>query len=109
VAILSEFAVTLEATFVKRMDNLARLFKLSLSDANDCRDTIIEAIEILSTGQNLPTYLKDHVLEKEPWTGYNEFHVLDDLLVVYYKVDAKKRIRMITVTNHEELSSGKLP
>ncbi|MEB3364804.1 type II toxin-antitoxin system YafQ family toxin [Lactobacillus sp. R2/2] len=40
---------------------------------------------------------------REPWTGYHEFHVLNDLLVIYYQVDAKKRLRMVTITNHKEL------
>ncbi|MDR1013069.1 MAG: type II toxin-antitoxin system YafQ family toxin [Lactobacillales bacterium] len=50
----------------------------------------------------------DHTLKCEPWSGYREFHVMDDLLVVYYKIDSKKRIRMVTITSHEELSTGKL-
>ncbi|WP_233559192.1 MULTISPECIES: hypothetical protein [Lactobacillus] len=27
---------------------------------------------------------------------------------MYYQVDAKKRLRMVTITNHKELSTGKL-
>ncbi|WP_373307681.1 type II toxin-antitoxin system YafQ family toxin [Lactobacillus helsingborgensis] len=45
---------------------------------------------------------------KKLWSEYHEFHVLNDLLVIYYQVDAKKHIRMVTITNHKELSTGKL-
>ena len=42
---------------------------------------------------------------KKLWSEYHEFHVLNDLLVIYYQVDAKKRLRMVTITNHKELST----
>ncbi|WP_460022994.1 type II toxin-antitoxin system mRNA interferase toxin, RelE/StbE family [Lactovum odontotermitis] len=90
------------------MDNLAALFGLTIEQATEVRDTIIDAIEFLALGEKLPEYFLDHVLQREPWSGYHEFHVLDDLLVVYYKVDSKRRVRMVTITSHQELSTGKL-
>ena len=55
---------------------------------------------------NGPYY--DHKLTDEPWIGFNEYHILNDLLVVYYKVDSKKTIRFTTITTHDELRKGKL-
>lgn len=101
------YEIRLEKAFVKRMDHLTTLFALSIQDTKDAREVIIDAIELLASDGKLPVMYADHALEHEPWRGYREFHVLDDLLVVYYKIDTKKRIRMVTITNHKELTSGK--
>jgi mRNA interferase YafQ len=90
------------------MSNIATLFHLSENEARMARETILFAIELLANGDALPSGLHDHALNREPWNGYREFHALDDLLVVYYRIDSKNRLRMVTLTNHEELSSGKL-
>ncbi|WP_415595920.1 MULTISPECIES: hypothetical protein [Lactobacillaceae] len=42
------------------------------------------------------------------WTGFNEHHILDDLLVAYDKVVEKQRIRMIAIKNHTQLVTGQL-
>lgn len=84
------YEIRLEKDFVKRMDDLKRLFDLSDRELVDVRETIIDAIEVLSTGEPLAAEFKDHQLTGEPWTGYHEFHVLSDLLVIYYKIDRKK-------------------
>jgi mRNA interferase YafQ len=57
----------------------------------------------------LPSAYQDHLLVDRPWGGFNEFHVLDDVLVVYYKVESKRRIRMTAITNHKRLRIGKKP
>ena len=98
-----KYEVRFEKSFVKRMDNLQSMFNLSSVDTMDARMITRYVFEILVIEKNT-----DHKLLREPWTGYHEFHVLNDLLVIYYQVDAKKRIRMVTITNHKELSIGKL-
>ncbi|WP_348636163.1 type II toxin-antitoxin system mRNA interferase toxin, RelE/StbE family [Lactobacillus sp. ESL0703] len=90
------------------MDDLQSIFKLTHSEAVEVRNTIIDAIEMLSENQILPVEFDDHILQREPWRDFHEFHVLSDLLVVYYKIDRKRRIRMVTITNHSELSAGYL-
>lgn len=104
-----KYQIKMEKAFVKRMNNLEAIFHLSHADAVDARETIIDAIADLQQGTSLPVELSEHILKKEPWIGFHEFHVLADLLVVYYRVDNKRRIRMVTVTNHEELTTGRLP
>ncbi|WP_125546801.1 type II toxin-antitoxin system YafQ family toxin [Levilactobacillus lindianensis] len=99
--------VRLEKTFVKRMDSLSNLFQISNEEATEIRDTIIDTIELLANGEELPDVYSDHELSQDPWTGYREFHVMDDMLVIYYKIEVKKRLRMVMITTHEELSSGK--
>lgn len=54
----------------------------------------------------MPEYFHDHKLQQEPWKDYREFQVENDWLVVYYKIDLKKRMRMVTITDHKELSDG---
>jgi mRNA interferase YafQ len=102
------YEIRLEKTFIKRMDNLGVLFDLSADSVKLARENIIDALELLATGEPLPDYFFDHALQKEPWNGYREFHALEDLLVVYFQINTKKRIRIVTITSHEELSSGKL-
>jgi len=105
---LMKYEVRLQKSFIKRMESLAAVFGLSEEAAKDARIAIIDAIEYLAAGEPLPENYSDHELKREPWSGYHEFHVLDDLLVVYYRVDAKRRIRMVTITNHKELLTGRL-
>lgn len=101
------YDIRLEKTFIKRMDHLTTLFNLSVQDTKDAREAILDAVELLATEGQLPAMYDDHVLEHEPWRGYREFHVLADLWVVYSKIDVEQRIRMVTITNHQELASGK--
>jgi len=105
---LMDCEIRLQQSFVKRMDNLAAIFGLSVQEVREARVAIIDAIELLAAGKALPDYYADHELKREPWSGFHEFHVMDDLLVVYYRIDTKKRIRMVTITNHQELLTGKL-
>ncbi|MGO3357647.1 MAG: type II toxin-antitoxin system YafQ family toxin [Bifidobacterium crudilactis] len=91
------------------MNNLSSLLKIRQEDVIAVREAIIDCIEALSIGEALPEYCNDHRLTGEPWAGYREFHVLDDVLVVYYRIEAKNRLRFVTVTTHEELAKGKLP
>ncbi|MBA1395249.1 type II toxin-antitoxin system mRNA interferase toxin, RelE/StbE family, partial [Lactobacillus sp. XV13L] len=104
-----KYQIRFEKSFIKRMDNLGKLFGLSAGDVRDARETFLDAVSILSSGAKLSDEFADHELNRQPCNGYREFHVPNDLLVIYYQVDAKKRLRMITVTNHEELTTGKLP
>lgn len=84
-----KYEVLFEKSLVKRMDNLQNMFNLSSVDTMDARMTIMDAVEILAMGKELDSGLDDHKLLREPWIGYHEFHVLNDLLVIYYQVDTK--------------------
>ena len=98
-----KYEVRFEKSFVKRMDNLQSIFNQSTVDTIDARMITRYVFEILA----IEKYTVHKVLKKL-WSEYHEFHVLNDLLVIYYQVDAKKRLRMVTITNHKELSTGKL-
>ena len=92
--------------FNKRFANLSKYFKLSDDNIKDAIESIkFSMIELRDTGV-LPEEYDDHVLEDEPWIGFNEYHILDDLLVVYYKIDNKHTIRFTTITTHKELRKG---
>lgn len=104
-----KYHLKMERSFSKRMDELGKIFSLNHSEAQEAREVILDAMEILEKGLSLPQEYDDHKLKREPWIGFNEFHVLDDALVIYYKVEKKHKIRMVTITNHQELQKGKLP
>lgn len=104
-----EYQVRFEKSFVSRMNRLGSLFGFGMTEEKEVRAEILDAIEVLASGNELDEMYNDHALQKYPWIGYREFHILEDLLVVYYKVDSKKRLRFVTITNHAELSLGKLP
>lgn len=102
------FKITTTKLFDKRFANLGKYFNLSDDDIDNAIDDIkFTMVELKDYGE-LPEEYDDHVLEDEPWTGFNEYHVLDDLLVIYYKVDKRKRIRFTTITTHKELRKGTL-
>lgn len=102
------FKIKSTKLFDKRFANLGKYFDLSTDDINDAIEAIkFSMLELRKHGQ-LPEEYDDHVLEDAPWTGFNEYHVLDDLLVIYYKVDKRKTIRFTTITTHKELRKGTL-
>lgn len=103
------YEVRLERTFIKRMNSLSSLLKIRQEDVIAVRETILDCIEALSIGEALPEHCNDHRLTGEPWAGYREFRVLDDVLVVYYRIETNNRIRFVTVTTYEELAKVKLP
>ena len=107
--------------FDKRFANLKKIFDLSDDEATDATETLKYTMILLQRDGNLPSNKDDfdnindpngpyydHKLTDEPWIGFNEYHILNDLLVVYYKVDSKKTIRFTTITTHDELRKGKL-
>src|SRR5699024_3850668 len=107
--------------FDKRFANLKKIFDLSDDEATDATETLKYTMILLQRDGKLPSNKDDfdnindpngpyydHKLTDEPWIGFNEYHILNDLLVVYYKVDSKKTIRFTTITTHDELRKGKL-
>jgi mRNA interferase YafQ len=83
---------------------------ISKAEAIEAIFEIKEAVKILAETGTLPTqygyYL--HKLEREPWAGFLEFHVADDILIVYADVTANKVIRLIGIYNHDLLRQGKI-
>ena len=107
--------------FDKRFANLKKIFDLSDDEVTDATETLKYTMILLQRDGKLPSNKDDfdnindpngpyydHKLTGEPWIGFNEYHILNDLLVVYYKVDSKKTIRFTTITTHDELRKGKL-
>ena len=94
--------------FDKRFANLGKYFLLSNDEIKEATEAIKYSMVELQQNGVLPDEYDDHVLEDEPWTVFNEYHVLDDLLVIYYRVDKKKNLRFTTITTHRELRKGNL-
>lgn len=94
--------------FDKRFANLGKYFKLNNEEIKEAIEAIKFSMKELQSYGELPDAYSDHTLSDEPWTGFNEYHILDDLLVIYYKVDRKKNIRFTTITTHKELRKGTL-
>lgn len=102
------YEVTTTKLFDKRLANLKKYFSLTTNEATEALENIKFSIRQLKENGELPIDYQDHVLKDDPWVGFNEYHVLDDLLVVYYRIDSKNRIRLTTITTHDELRKGKL-
>lgn len=104
--------------FDKRFANLKKIFDLTDDEARDAIESLKYTMLLLqqygklphnddnSNDPNGPYY--DHKLTDEPWSGFNEYHILGDLLVVYYKVESKQTIRFTTITTHKDLRHGNL-
>lgn len=102
------YEITSTKLFDKRLANLKKFFDLRDDQVEEAKENIKFSIRLLKKGIPLPEEYDDHVLKDEPWINFNEYHVLNDLLVVYYKIDKKKRIRLTSITTHQELRNGKL-
>ena len=104
--------------FDKRFANLKKVFDLNDDEADDAIEAIKYTMILLQRYGKLPSNRDntddpngpyyDHKLTEEPWIGFNEYHILGDLLIVYYKEDSKKTIRFTTITTHNELRNGKI-
>ncbi|MDR1606080.1 MAG: type II toxin-antitoxin system YafQ family toxin [Streptococcaceae bacterium] len=96
--------------FKKHMRTLPDRLGISKQLANLIVNEILDAVDILEeTGTLSDDYgYFLHELDREPWRGFMEFHVLDDVLVGYADVSTKNEIRLIGIYNHELLSIGKL-
>ncbi|OQQ90537.1 hypothetical protein B6U56_04435 [Ligilactobacillus salivarius] len=81
------YKIKVTRSFDKKLSNLPKLFNLTKEEAQEVLEEITFAMNELQKHGELPIEYADHVLERKPWIGYNEFHVLDDLLVVYFKVE----------------------
>lgn len=72
--------------------------------------TVREAIEELRReGRVVETGWSEHRLAKSPFDDGNhfEFHIHDDdVLVVYFKHERNRRIRMVGVYSHESIPSS---
>ncbi|MFT8413056.1 MAG: type II toxin-antitoxin system mRNA interferase toxin, RelE/StbE family [Oenococcus oeni] len=102
------YEIKIEDHFDKQMSSLNKLTSYGDKRNKEVREEILDSIDILEDQGFLPDSYQDHILTDRPWTGFHEYHILDDLLVVYYKVEKKKRIRMIAITNHNQLRTGKI-
>ena len=96
------------SAFDKRLKNLQSYFDLTNQKAKEAIKTIKETMILLKKDGFLPKEYDDHDLTKEPWCGFREYHVFNDVLVVYYKVEKKRRISFTTITTHDELRKGNI-
>jgi len=101
------YTIVRTKAFDRKLKGLNKYFpKTSQSDLNEVRLAILDAIELLQINGELPDGYNDHVLTRQPWRGFNEFHALDDILVVYFKVDTRGYIRLVDIVTHAELHQG---
>ncbi|MDR0300298.1 MAG: type II toxin-antitoxin system YafQ family toxin [Streptococcaceae bacterium] len=102
--------VTQTKIFDKHMSQLTKRFGISNSEALEIVHEIREVKKVLREQATLPKSLgyQLHRLTDAPWTGYMEFHVADNILVVYADLSSKQTIRLIGIYTHEMLRSGLL-
>jgi mRNA interferase YafQ len=84
------FEIYFDKTFDRHFNNLKTLFKLSDTGSKKLKLDILDSIELLSENGQLPPEYQDHILVQSPWTGFNEYHVWSDILVVYAQVGIKQ-------------------
>ncbi len=63
-------------------------------------DKLKRLIELLLTGDPLPSQYKDHLL-KHGWTGYRDAHVEPDWVLIYLATE--KTVHLERTGTHEEL------
>jgi mRNA-degrading endonuclease YafQ of YafQ-DinJ toxin-antitoxin module len=101
-----------QVKFTKRMDHHLRMirerFGLLDSQANEVVEEIFYLEELFEHGEDIPEAYRQHELVREPWNGFLELHVLDDVLLVHIIDDKRGLVRFIGLYNHEMLSTGQL-
>lgn len=104
------FIINETSRFKKHMRNLSERLGITPEQAKFAANEILDAIEILREQGTLPAEYgySLHQLEREPWTGFMEFHALDDVLVIYADRTSENIIRMVGIYNHQLLASGQL-
>ncbi|MFT8813691.1 MAG: type II toxin-antitoxin system mRNA interferase toxin, RelE/StbE family [Oenococcus sp.] len=102
------YEIKIEDRFDQQMRSLNKLTAYGDKRTKEIREEILDSLDLLEDQGFLPDSYQDHILTDRPWAGFHEYHILDDLLIVYYKIEKKKRIRMITITNHSQLRTGKM-
>lgn len=107
---MTKFTIKTTNRFDRHLATLDKRLGLNFDEIMSVIEEIKVAKDILKEFGTLPQeyvyYL--HRLEDEPWAGFMEFHVADDVLVVYADVTAKHEIHLVGIYNHERLRQGKL-
>jgi mRNA-degrading endonuclease YafQ of YafQ-DinJ toxin-antitoxin module len=96
--------------FDRQVRNIATRFNISRQETIEIYAEIEFAQSLLEEFGTLPDeyHFRLHELTMEPWKGRMEFHVADDILVVYAAVPRLKEIRFIGLCTHEMLELGKI-
>lgn len=80
------------------------LYKKTFKKLNtDDKLLVLEAIEILASGQKLDIKYQDHKLKGNK-SEYRECHIKPDLLLIYKKDEDILVLTCIKLTNHNNLS-----
>lgn len=104
------FEIRKSSIFARHLNSLSKRFHLSKPEALLVLDEIEEATKLLAEYGTLPDEYgyNLHTLRDEPWLGYMEFHIADDILVLYFNRLDKQVIRLVGIYNHEMLRMGKI-
>lgn len=107
---MKKFEIRRTSRFKKHFYTMPERLGITKAQALEAVAEIKEAVAILEEQGTLPPEYgyQLHMLEREPWTGFMEFHALDDVLVVYAGLSSQGIIRLIGVYNHELLAKGQL-
>ena len=104
--------VNYQVKFTKRMDRhlktLRERFGLADAQASEVLDELFFLEELFEQGHKIPDAYLQHELVREPWSGFLELHVLDDVLLVHIVDDKRGMVRFIGLYTHEMLSTGQL-
>ena len=101
-----------QVKFTKRMDRhlktLRERFGLADAQASEVLDELFFLEGLFEQGHKIPDAYLQHELVLEPWSGFLELHVLDDVLLVHIVDDKRGMVRFIGLYTHEMLSTGQL-
>ena len=102
------YTVVSTKNFQRHLKTLRTRLRLSDDEIAEFQENLWSVLEhYQETGDIIGGY-DDHFLVNKPWIGYREFHVLDDVLVVYADISTQNVIRLMGVYNHDMLHQGKL-
>lgn len=65
-------------------------------------EKLTSAVKLLSTNSRLPEQFRDHALSGD-MSGYREFHIAPDILVIYEIQDEILELLFINIGTHSQL------
>lgn len=76
--------------------------------SEDIYDELEAAVDFLAETNTLPPEYKLHLLVKQPWLGYLEFHLFYDILIIAKYNNRQNTFKFLWIKTHEELHDGNI-
>jgi mRNA-degrading endonuclease YafQ of YafQ-DinJ toxin-antitoxin module len=92
----------------RHIKQLRTRFNNSTEMAREVIGEVFALEEMFAVGEPIPKSYNQHVLMNEPWVGFYELHVADDILLVHVINETKAVVRFVGLYTHDMLRTGRI-